>query len=1020
MENRRLSAKPSLHVVSPLVSPLGHTHQKHRNAHEHKGETGAKEREPLRKGAGAPVPPLREIFQGKTAVSPPTYAILFAILFTRVIPACARIHFFLMQLNNQQRTKFRQILVKHFSFEELKTLAFNIGVNYQHLPHTTQNEFARELFTHCEQHGKLTQLIKQILQQRSTNQPYQVVHKSTLARYRQYLLQRYRYLDFKGMGITDRVPLELPLVDMYVPLRARIEMPDGETWSRELRLAGRLMSDDEAEAIGHRLSEPQPVLEQLQKAAGLIILGDPGAGKTTFLKYLALRLAQGDDIGLGQRLPILLPLSAYANALANEDISLDDFIPRYYRDLGIKLPLDDMLDAALQQGQALLLLDGLDEVKELSQRTLVVDRVMTFFAFHQAQGNKFVLTSRIVGYRDVRPTQQSGLRECTLVDFDEVEIEDFVARWTTAVERAIQGHDATADAASEKQELLDAIAHNPGVKRLAANPLLLTILALMKRQGVTLPERRVQLYEQYIKTLIKHWNLARSLTRRTVRPLDDLETVRVLAPLALWMHETSPGVGLVKQADVSRKLVEIYEQRGHEQPEKAAQQLLADAREYAGLLVERGQRTYGFIHLTFQEYLAAVAIAQQSQQDVGIAVDMLGSRLGDDNWHEVSLLAVGYIGIIQQLDLVASKLLLELIKAAPGEPGEAINLAGEAVVDVWPGGVTKACKDEVIQTLLKAMRADGISHDTDLPSLGDLASLSTPSTIPSTRRARAAQLLAQLGDPRPEVMTTAAMQFCAVPAGDFYFGEDNVLTPLPYDFWMSRYPVTQAQFAEFVSAGGYSEARYWEEAIADGRWENGKIRDWQGERTQPMLYRHPFHLPNHPAVGITWYEAAAFTRWLAKRHKAPFRLPTEQEWEKAGRGGLQLPTATIRSLSNLTPFPQLALGQNSIPQRIYPMGDRLTPNEANYRETEIEATSGMGCFPSGTAPYGNEEMSGNVWEWTSSWYEQDKIGRVLRGGSWNHYHGYARVSIRDFDYPDNALNFIGFRIVAPVVLASGF
>jgi hypothetical protein len=83
----------------------------------------------------------------------------------------------------------------------------------------------------------------------------------------------------------------------------------------------------------------------------------------------------------------------------------------------------------------------------------------------------------------------------------------------------------------------------------------------MKRQGVLLPERRVQLYDQYVQTLLRHWNLSRGLDRRVARDLDVLETTRVLAPLALWMQETSPGAGLVKGAALRRKLEAIYAER---------------------------------------------------------------------------------------------------------------------------------------------------------------------------------------------------------------------------------------------------------------------------------------------------------------------------------------------------------------------------------------------------------------------------------------------------------------------------
>ena len=131
--------------------------------------------------------------------------------------------------------------------------------------------------------------------------------------YLRYLVDQYRYLDFRGMGVTDRAPLRLALTDLYVPLKARIELPEGETWARNLRLAGRQMSEEEIAATGQRLSEPLPVIELLQQHDGLIVLGDPGAGKTTFLKYLALHMAQGrqDELGMAQRIPFLLPLSAY-------------------------------------------------------------------------------------------------------------------------------------------------------------------------------------------------------------------------------------------------------------------------------------------------------------------------------------------------------------------------------------------------------------------------------------------------------------------------------------------------------------------------------------------------------------------------------------------------------------------------------------------------------------------------------------------------------------------------------------
>jgi formylglycine-generating enzyme required for sulfatase activity len=846
-------------------------------------------------------------------------------------------------------------------------------------------------------------------------------------RYLAHLEDRYRYLDFKGMGVSDRVPLRLPLVEMYVPLKARVELPEGETWSRQLRLAGRRVSEEEAEAIGQRLSEPTPVLDLLLQNDGLVILGDPGAGKTTFLKYLALRLAMGEGqgVGVGARLPVLLPLSAYANALATRDVPLDRFIGEYYRNRGVDLPVGPMLEEALAQGGALLLLDGLDEVKSLAQRHLVVRRVVDFYAFHRRQGNKFILTSRVVGYREVRPTAE-GLAECTLVDFEDEDIALFVEQWTGALERAARGDTPVAawEAERERQELLEAVGRNPGVRRLAANPLLLTILALMKRQGVTLPERRVELYQKYVETLLKHWNLARGLDRPPSRDLDVVETVRVLAPLALWMHETSPGVGLVKREALRRKLVEIYARREMPEPERAAGQLLDDVREYAGLLLERGPGEYGFIHLTFQEYLAAVAVALRGQRGIEPVVETLAEHVGDDNWREVALLTVGYLGIVQQRDEAAGMVLHGLIQAEPGEPGQAAVLAGEAVADAWPGGVTPACKAAVVQVLQATMADDA--------------------RVKAPLRAVAGGALARLGDPRPEVTKPEGMQFCYVAPGPFWMGEgpdEHLSEVLDYGYWMARYPVTVAQFEAFVEAGGYREPRYWPEAQAAEVWQSGKVKGrWDSEpRDKPYDFGEPFSLPNHPAVGVTWYEAVAFCRWLTETWQAEERidpglavcLPSEAEWEKAARGGTEVPASPVVVHAGAVPAPYSRA--NPDPRRRYPWGDEADPNRANYGDTGIGTTSAVGCSPGGASPYRIEDLSGNVWEWCHSLYkpypyrsddgrEDPQAGgrRVLRGGAFLNFVRLVRCAYRNYSLdPLYRGRDFGFRVVVAPNLTSG-
>lgn len=798
--------------------------------------------------------------------------------------------------------------------------------------------------------------------------------QATTESYLTYLLTRYRYLDFKGMGMADRVPLRLPLEEMYVPLKARIELPRGETWARKMRLAGRQMIEEEVAEVGQRLSEPTSLINLLGPYDGLVILGDPGAGKTTFLKYLALRLAQGQGkaLNLANRLPILVPLSAYANAIAHHDVPLHQFLGEYYRGLGVDLPVDHLLETALAQGRALVMFDGLDEVQALTQRSLVVDRVVAFFAYQRQRHNKFILTSRIVGYREVRPTAD-GLAECTLVDFDEQDIAEFVDKWCQALERAALGasQTTTREAAAEKVELLAAVEHNNSVKQLAANPLLLTILALMKRQGVILPERRVELYDKYVETLLRHWNLARGLDRRAGRDLDVGETLKVLAPLALWMQETSPGRGLVKREAVRRQLVSIYRQRKEPDAERAARQVLADARDYASLLLERGPGEYGFIHLTFQEYLAAVGVAQLGQVVVKPVADLLLEHVDQPTWREVILLTIGYLGIVQQRDQAASEVVDQLIASQAGPPGAAVVLAGEAVADVWPGGVTPRCKDAVVEALLKTLRAD--------------------TQVQPPTRAAAGDVLAKLGDPRFRadawyLPDEPWLGFVEIPAGSFWMGEGterhrvDLLT-----FYIGRYPVTVAQFKAFVEASGY-------------------------QPEDPDCLRDPL---NRPVRWVSWHEARHYCQWLtetlrgwdqtpeplARRLRGGGRLtlPSEAEWEKAARG---------------------------TDGRMYPWGQRPDPNRANYTDSQIGDTSAVGCFPGGVSPYGVEDMAGNVWEWTRSEYRDypyrpkddreiidDKVAsRPVRGGGFYYGGDFVRCAYRYGEIYDNRSYRIGFRV----------
>ncbi|MCL6591481.1 MAG: formylglycine-generating enzyme family protein [Firmicutes bacterium] len=276
--------------------------------------------------------------------------------------------------------------------------------------------------------------------------------------------------------------------------------------------------------------------------------------------------------------------------------------------------------------------------------------------------------------------------------------------------------------------------------------------------------------------------------------------------------------------------------------------------------------------------------------------------------------------------------------------------------------------------------------------------------LPAVERATAGRVLGLIGDPRKAVTTLDEMEFCLVPAGEFWLGDNPPLKyNLNYDYWIARFPVTVAQFHAYIKDSG-NKPRY-KDSLKDSS--------------------------NCPVRLVSWYDAVKFCDWVTNiwqtkgllRNGWMIRLPSEAEWEKAARGGILIPEQpVIAKLPLASDSP--VLRNNPLPQRKYPWGDEIDVDRANYNETGIGDTSAVGCFHKGVSPYGVLELSGNVWEWTRSVYAKypydpndgredlnSKDVRVLRGGSWDVQAEYLRSSYRVRDYPDIRSNLIGFRLV---------
>jgi formylglycine-generating enzyme required for sulfatase activity len=236
---------------------------------------------------------------------------------------------------------------------------------------------------------------------------------------------------------------------------------------------------------------------------------------------------------------------------------------------------------------------------------------------------------------------------------------------------------------------------------------------------------------------------------------------------------------------------------------------------------------------------------------------------------------------------------------------------------------------------------------------------------------------------------------------------------LDYEYHISRYPVSHAQYRYFIQNDGYQQKKYWIEAIADGRWKPGQVKIWHEWQGAPEDYDFPYTLDNHPVVGVSWYEAMAFCRWLTEYLKTSDKtsdtikrllhndyhitLPSEAEWEKAARGVDD--------------------------QRIYPWGDDRDTDKANYDQTKIGTPSALGCFPQGQSPFKCEDMAGNVLEWCRTSWQGDyseyknelkssdkETSRVFRGGAFDDYRRLVRCSFRGRNHPSYRNGYIGFRV----------
>jgi len=207
--------------------------------------------------------------------------------------------------------------------------------------------------------------------------------------------------------------------------------------------------------------------------------------------------------------------------------------------------------------------------------------------------------------------------------------------------------------------------------------------------------------------------------------------------------------------------------------------------------------------------------------------------------------------------------------------------------------------------------------------------------------------------PRSPVIAPDGKTMVYVPRGPFFFGPDAKLMD-GGGVYMDQWPVTYREYGHFLKESGRDEPPHWP--------EKARLKE----------------LAEHPVTFVSWHDAQAYAGWAGKR------LPQEVEWEKAARGDTDA--------------------------RLWPWGDKFSPECANTQEGRIEGTTPIGQYPSGASPYNLFDMAGNVWEWTASDFDDEGL-KVQRGGSWFDPADQARCAARSGARPDGAYEDVGFRCV---------
>ena len=778
--------------------------------------------------------------------------------------------------------------------------------------------------------------------------------------------------------------------DYYIELKAETTeirgQPDETPAPRSLRRRRRRHRAEYAQWIQTEQSIELVKLNTLQEAVEkypcVILLGDPGAGKTTALEYLAYQYAEPASDSEAALLPIPLRLSEFGPGMTLETFIQHSWGGPAQSNYWDAPELAANLTPYLEAGRLFFLFDALNEMPRDGYQERVV-ALRHFIDRWSPHGNRFLVTCRVLDYGH----ELNGLQRVEIQPLNDLQIIRFLQNelgetaetlWeiltetkATSVERRTIIHRSTSTQSDQRSLLA-----------MARNPYLLTMMIDIFAKDGHLSQNRAVLMTRFTQILM---NWAKEKCPPSAWLDADIQ-VEALSVLAFETQRRS-GFGTLVKTDQVKTVMPQQVQPDPNWPAVPSppDQVLTLAANANIIEMPVDRSSVRFYHQLLQEYFAACQMLKEEPASLAslwrwpwLETDMPSTERESSlslvlppppptGWEETTILAATLgLGNDEQL-------LQTLIEVNP-------ILAGRCLHE----GRLKAVNEHLWQAVIEAL----------------LITISRPEVALSVRIA-AGEIVGHLGDPRLGEMVV-------IPAGEFMMGNDSDQGPadqqpqhslsLPaYEF--GKYPVTFAEFAAFVEAGGYKDKRWWTSA----GWSRKRSEKW----TRPKYWAGHFNRPNRPVIGVSWYECVAYCRWLSAETGQIYRLPTEAEWEKAARG---------------------------VDGRLYPWGDRFESNRLNTKmgKPRVMTLTSIGVYPDGVSPCGAFDCAGNVWEWNATqapqgkfkgypydateneWhkdYLESEVARVLRGGSWYDDDRSAKVVFRYQSRPEEWFLNRGFRLV---------